>query len=89
MREEDKQDDRIITTLEPTGAEQRRNNKQSYRLTTQKYKKNKKNKNKTIKLIKTKTKKNYRLTILKRRFLKEEELICSINCLPPDEGTLQ
>lgn len=66
MREEDKQDDRIITTLEPTGAEQRRNNKQSYRLTTQKYKKNKKNKE-NYQTKKTKNKKKLQIDYPKKK----------------------
>jgi hypothetical protein len=56
MREEDMQDDRIITTLEHTGAEQRRN-KQCYRLTT------------TINTKKNKKKENYQTNKQKQKKL--------------------
>jgi hypothetical protein len=54
MTEEDKQDDRIIRTLEQTSTDQRRNDKQYDRHSTHKYKKKQKNKRKTIKQTKTK-----------------------------------
>lgn len=66
MREEDKQDDRIITTLEPTGAEQRWSDKQSYRLTTHKYKKKTKKKE-NYQTNKTKNKKKLQIDYPKKK----------------------